>query len=58
MLDFDNFLFRSAAMKVVTYSHARNALKSVLDSVVRDSDARSTASIAARSSVLASLIST
>ena len=25
-------------MKVVTYSHARNALKSVLDTVVRDSD--------------------
>jgi antitoxin YefM len=25
-------------MKVVTYSHARNALKSVLDDVVRDSD--------------------
>ncbi len=25
-------------MKVVTYSHARNTLKSVLDSVVRDSD--------------------
>jgi antitoxin YefM len=38
MLDFDNFLSRFAAMKVVTYSHARNALKSVLDSVVRDSD--------------------
>jgi antitoxin YefM len=38
MLDFDNILSRSAAMKVVTYSHARNALKSVLDSVVRDSD--------------------
>ena len=26
-------------MKVVTYSHARNALKSVLDNVVRDADA-------------------
>ncbi len=26
-------------MKVVTYSHARNALKSVLDGVVRDADA-------------------
>ncbi len=38
MLYFDNFLSMSAAMKVVTYSHARNALKSVLDSVVRDSD--------------------
>jgi antitoxin YefM len=38
MLDFDNFLSKSAAMKVVTYSHARNALKSVLDAVVRDSD--------------------
>jgi len=25
-------------MKVVTYSHARNALKSVLDDVVRDAD--------------------
>jgi len=25
-------------MKVVTYSHARNALKSVLDAVVRDAD--------------------
>ncbi len=25
-------------MKVVTYSHARNALKSVLDSVVQDAD--------------------
>lgn len=25
-------------MKVVTYSHARNALKSVLDGVVRDAD--------------------
>ena len=25
-------------MKVVTYSHARNALKSVLDEVVQDSD--------------------
>ena len=25
-------------MKIVTYSHARNALKSVLDTVVRDSD--------------------
>jgi len=25
-------------MKVVSYSHARNALKSVLDSVVQDSD--------------------
>jgi antitoxin YefM len=38
MLHFDNILFRSAAMKVVTYTHARNALKAVLDSVVRDSD--------------------
>ena len=38
MLDFDNILSRSPAMKVVTYSHARNALKSVLDAVVRDSD--------------------
>lgn len=25
-------------MKVVTYSHARNALKSILDDVVRDAD--------------------
>jgi antitoxin YefM len=25
-------------MKVITYSHARNALKSVLDAVVRDAD--------------------
>lgn len=25
-------------MKIVTYSHARNALKSVLDGVVRDAD--------------------
>ena len=38
MLHFDNILSRSASMKVVTYSHARNALKSVLDAVVRDSD--------------------
>ena len=38
LLDFDNILSRFAAMKVVTYSHARNALKSVLDAVVRDSD--------------------
>ena len=38
MLHFDNILFRSAAMKVVTYTHARNALKAVLDAVVRDSD--------------------
>jgi antitoxin YefM len=26
------------AMKVITYSHARNALKAVLDGVVRDAD--------------------
>jgi antitoxin YefM len=38
MLNLINFLNRSRAMKVVTYSHARNALKSVLDTVVRDSD--------------------
>jgi len=38
MLHFDNFLSRSATMEVVTYSQARNALKSVLDSVVQDSD--------------------
>jgi len=38
MLDFANLLNRSAAVKVVTYSHARNALKTVLDDVVRDSD--------------------
>ena len=25
-------------MKVVTYSHARNALKSILDEVVQDAD--------------------
>ena len=25
-------------MKVVTYSHARNALKSILDGVVQDAD--------------------
>ena len=25
-------------MKVITYSHARNSLKSVLDSVIRDAD--------------------
>lgn len=34
----NNFLSKFAAMKIVTYSHARNALKSVLDSVVQDSD--------------------
>jgi antitoxin YefM len=34
----DKFLNRFDAMKVVTYSHARNALKSVLDDVVRDAD--------------------
>lgn len=27
-----------AAMKVITYSHARNALKSVLDDVIQDAD--------------------
>jgi antitoxin YefM len=38
MLNLINFLNRLHTMKVVTYSHARNALKSVLDTVVRDAD--------------------
>ena len=38
MLNLFNFLNRYFAMKVVTYSHARNALKTVLDDVVRDAD--------------------
>jgi antitoxin YefM len=38
MVHLFKFLNRFNAMKVVTYSHARNALKSVLDDVVRDAD--------------------
>ncbi len=38
MLKLNNLLYRFSIMKVVTYSHARNALKSVLDEVVRDAD--------------------
>jgi len=38
MVNLNNLLYRFGIMKVVTYSHARNALKSVLDEVVRDAD--------------------
>lgn len=38
MLNLPNCMYRFLAMKVVTYSHARNALKSVLDDVLQDAD--------------------
>ena len=38
-LDLNNLMNKSSKkMKVVTYSHARNSLKSILDGVVQDAD--------------------